>query len=194
MNSLTLATAKAPFSGSLMELLNLIAGTERFRLQSAPFLGEILTDGGKRIDVKTPVDGEKLETETGIGMGFQWEAETGRLIRIFCGSKWTGPLVSWEASSGKWFACFGNGNHGKNISSGGNWSGVANVNDSMRPATEEERAAGRGALVRTGVADGMATLSEALEYRFGPTRNRDRKFTESTELVEHVKTVLLGML
>lgn len=187
---ITLQNSRLPFTGNLIEMLNLSAGVERFKIQSAPFVGEILFDGSKRIEMTREIGGEEFEKKTGIFFAFVW-SDDGRLVRIHVGSKWTGPMLSWEGSNGKWFACFSNGNHGNNFASGGTWSGVASLNDTHRTTTEQERAAGAGILSgETNPARGFPTMESAVAYRFGSTRNQTRKFTESDALAAHVMKTL----
>lgn len=207
---ITLQNANSPFVGSVIDICNLVAGVERFRIQVVPLLGRILWDGDKQVEVERPFDGGKLFLETGISVELHW-FEAGRggeqaeypkhLGKIFIGSKWTGPLFMIDVERGKTFALFGRGNHGKSYASGGTWSYTCTLMDTSRETTPEEREAGKGLQTREGTpADGFDTLSAALVYRFCrdslEKNGKDRLFGESLELHEHIRTVLsdLGLL
>jgi hypothetical protein len=49
----------------------------------------------------------------------EWR-ESGELCRLYVGSEWHGPLLSWTPDG--WCNLYGHGNHGKNGRHGGTWS------------------------------------------------------------------------
>ncbi len=211
---ITIKNANSPFAGSVIEICNLVAGCERFRLVEYPLLGKYLWDGEKTIEVEKPFDGEKFLFETGLDICFNWfEAGNGSpkvLGKIFIGSKWTGPLFYIHSNRGgeglgnsetvRFSPCFSNGNYGKSFSNGGTWRGILSLNDTYREATTEELEHGLGHNVRTDAADGFKTMRECFDYRFNRNRlaefDRNRLFVESSEMVSHIEVTLknLGLL
>lgn len=189
---ITLANASQPFTGSIIEICNLVAGRERFRIQQVPLLGSILWDENKQVEIEKPFDGEKLEKETGVAIELHWFESSDitkdnypkRLGKIYIGCKWTGPLF-WIEIDGdkKVHVCWSRGNFGSKFASGGNWSDLCFTEDGQAYRQPD-----------------FDTLAEALNYRFNRNNQRrssqTRLFTESVELRDHVETVLksLGLL
>ena len=90
----------------------------------------------------------------------EWR-ETGELCRIYVGSEWHGPLLSWTEDG--WCNLYGHGNHGKNGSHGGTWS----VSGTLRYPTISVALANRdyrvsSALMRRSQMTESKTLLDAL--------------------------------
>ncbi len=59
----------------------------------------------------------------GVEIAFERYAEgenKGKLTRIYIGTKWHGPVLSWTGEG--WCNLYSRGNYGKNFICGGNWS------------------------------------------------------------------------
>jgi hypothetical protein len=89
-----------------------------------PFLGRVVCYDGKRICEKT--DGNMPQNQY-FETCLQTDVETGRVVRIFIGSKHHGQIMSCHidhAGKAHWYNSFCARNYGKNYASGGNWTSI----------------------------------------------------------------------
>jgi len=94
-----------------------------------PLLGRCCYDGGRLIETQHPWQGEQVAAckELGLDVAFQWASDPAcgldqqELIRIWIGTRETGPRLQWDRTSGKWLRLVSRGDFGKNWACGGHW-------------------------------------------------------------------------
>lgn len=98
-------------SEETLSLLSALTGNKISRGE-APLVGKYMVVNGKRI-----IENEPSHPD----LEFAYErSEEGEIKRIYIGSSFHGPLLSWCEDG--WRNLYGRGNHGKNGACGGNWS------------------------------------------------------------------------
>jgi hypothetical protein len=95
-----------------LEAICLITNAE-IKTETYPLVGKIyyLPDGGRAV--------EHEPTHKHLEFAYEWDSE-GHLLRIYVGSKYHGPILSWY--DGQWTNLYSHGNFGHNYACGGNWS------------------------------------------------------------------------
>ena len=82
------------------------------------------------------LDGERIaeydvKGEGNIDIVYEWVKDTGRIIRIYIGHKYAGPMLEWarhrNGDKGSWINLYSKHNYGKNWASGGTWSSDTNL-------------------------------------------------------------------
>ncbi len=98
--------------------------------ETVPIIGTYLVVNGKRVIQNEPYLPE------GLHIAYEWN-EDQSLSRMYIGSSWHGPMLSWCEEG--WRNLYGHGNHGKNYSHGGTWSASSSVTFSTIKAALRER-------------------------------------------------------
>jgi len=108
----------------LLPLLEAATGAT-IKIHRAPLVSDYLVikregaTGYSRFALREAVDG------TGpIGIAYETVASgdrAGEIVRIYVGSKWHGPLLSWSEGRG-WVNLYSKGNYGNNYTHGGTWA------------------------------------------------------------------------
>jgi hypothetical protein len=192
MTNTTLANAYETTTLTNIELWNMAAGRERFRVQHAPIVGRILWDDSKRVDVESPYESKPEDL---LQVSFSWVEAVGaspgvsELNRIFIGTRYTGPILQVDTGALlrvygalTFHPLFSNKDFGKNYAHGGTWM--------------------RGVLPQLRIGDpltvlsGYATWRDAMSFRFDPEvlRINNRHYTESSALIVDITAAMVHLL
>lgn len=102
-----------------LDQLTLLAFTtgDTIGVGKTPITGTYVVRNGTRTSQREP-------TSDLFEIDYEQRVETLEITRIRIGTKYHGPLLSWEDGLG-WRNLYGKGDHGKNAASGGTWSASA---------------------------------------------------------------------
>ena len=97
-----------------------------------PILGRMIREGGNITYIEHPYNSSDVDLARGLGVDVAWEwcrspmsgIRQGELVRIWIGTRDTGPLLQWDNSpeGGRWRRLTDARGYGGNWACGGRWS------------------------------------------------------------------------
>lgn len=108
-----------------LQLIALCIGGEVVK-RTAPLIGNyIIVRGSDGKVIRRVADEPTIPAP--LDISYEWD-ERGELVRIYIGSIYHGPMLTWHRAASTidggsgWTNCYSNGNYGNNCAHGGTWS------------------------------------------------------------------------